>query len=136
MRINPLVLLFLVSLSLNGLFGYLSYSFYSQKRVAQTALISCQELNVSLEKSIQKQEKEKEATDALISEYQQKQQEIHKKQCKVVEQITLLPPNQKGQDNNEVDIDASLPDGLVRVLRMHYDSLQAPNSGNATKSTD
>ena len=123
MRINPLILLILVSVGLNGLYGYLSYSFYSQKRVAQTALISCQELNVSLEKLIQKQEKEKEAIDALISEYQQKQQEIHKKQCKVVEQITLLPPKQKGQDNNEVDIDGSLPDDLVRMLRAHYNSL-------------
>ena len=51
---KPIIIALLVSISLNGLFGYLSYSFYSDKAVAESqlevAIVSNKFMAVSLER--------------------------------------------------------------------------------------
>lgn len=137
MKVNPLVLLFLVSVGLNGLFGYLSYKFHSEGETTKVALSSCQETNTYLGRSIEKQKKEADVHDMVVSEFQQKQQEIHKQQCKIVEQITLLPKSTtQGKQNDEIDIDSKLPITIIGLLRESHYSLQGTSGSNASESFD
>lgn len=133
MQINPFILAILVLLSSNGLFGYLSYKFYREKGFAEAALISCQRDNNNMEKVLVKQQKELEDLDTLLAVYQQKQKELQQKQCDTITQIIRLPS--KG-NQDEVDIDAHLPDGLTRLLREGYNSLQGSSNSNATESSN
>jgi hypothetical protein len=77
---KPLILVLLVSLSFNGLFGYLSYSFYSDKAVAESQLDTAVDANKGLQESLDKKETACKITDAIVSEYQKKSKRLLKKQ--------------------------------------------------------
>jgi hypothetical protein len=130
---KPLALALLVSLSFNGLFGYLSYSFYSDKAVAESKLDAAVDANKGLQQSLDKKETACEITDTIVSEYTKEKQEIVKETDSVLNDIDKLPsvPTQveskpKRQENvkeqtadkqtNIVSLDDKLPADLIRLL--------------------
>lgn len=130
---KPLILTLLVSLSFNGLFGYLSYSFYSDKAVAESALDQAKGANKSLQESLDKKDKACLITDAIVSEYQEEKQEIVKEKDRdlsTIDKMMALPSptenkqkrqenakEQKGVEGNSViNLDSKLPDNLVSLL--------------------
>lgn len=130
---KPLILALLVSLSFNGLFGYLSYSFYSDKAVAESQLDQAKGANKSLQESLDKKDTACLITDTIISEYQEEKQEIVKEKDRdlnAIDKMMTLPvltenkqkrqenaKEQKGVEGNSViNLDSKLPDDLVRLL--------------------
>jgi hypothetical protein len=130
---KPLILALLVSLSFNGLFGYLSYSFYSDKAVAESQLDQAKGANKSLQESLDKKDKACLITDAIVSEYQEEKQENVKEKDKDLNAIDKMMASpvpvenkqkrqenakeQKGvEDNSVINLDSKLPDDLVRLL--------------------
>ena len=109
---KPFILVLFVSLSLNITFGYLSYSFYSDKAVAEAQLANAVDVN----------------KDFIVSEYTKEKQEIVKETDGVLNAIDKLPsiPAQvetkpKRQENvkeqsDVVSLDDKLPADLVRLL--------------------
>lgn len=133
MPIKPFIIALLISISLNGLLGYLSYSFYSDKAVAEAALTAAVDANKGLQLSLEKKETACKITDAVVSEYQTKKQEIVKEKDrdlsaidKMLSKASPVENKQKRQENakeqtdtdkaNIVSLDGSLPDDLKRVL--------------------
>lgn len=127
---KPLILALLVSISFNIMFGYLSYSFYSDKAVAESQLNVAIDANKDLKGSLDKKETACKITDAIVSEYQAGKQEIVKETDGVLNVIDKLPSvptqvetkpkrqeNVKGQSKDTpVSLDAKLGDDLVRLL--------------------
>lgn len=73
---KPLILALLVSISLNCLFGYLSYSFYSDKAVAESQLDAAVDANKGLQLSLEKKETACKITDVIVSEYTKENPEL------------------------------------------------------------
>ena len=130
---KQIIIALLVSISLNGLFGYLSYSFYSDKAVADAQLATAVDANKDLEESLDKKDTACKITDVIVSDYTKEKQEIVKETDGVLSDIDRLPsiPVQveskpKRQENvkeqtadkqtNIVSLDDKLPDDLVRLL--------------------
>ena len=125
---KPLILVLFVSISLNCLFGYLSYTFYSDKAVAESQLEAAVDANKGLQESLDKKETACRITDVIVSEYTKEKQEIVKETDGVLNDIDKLPsvPSQveskpKRQENakeqtNIVSLDDKLPADLVRLL--------------------
>lgn len=130
MLTKPLIIALFVSISLNCLFGYLSYSFYSDKAVAESQLNQAVDANNGLKKSLDKKESACKVTDTIVSEYQTEKQEIVKETDSVLNEIDKLKSvprsveiKQKGQENvnkqtqgTYVSLDDTLPPDLVRLL--------------------
>lgn len=125
--------LVVVFFALSCFFGYLSYTFYEEKGVVQTALISCQESNRSLGKTIEKQEQEATLRDSVISEYESKQRQIQNNKCKIVKAISSLPSR---TNNEEINIDSKLPVELKRLLQQSHDSVSGQAGSDATKPSE
>lgn len=125
---KPLILALLISLSLNGLLGYLSYSFYSAKAVAESQLATAVDANKDLKESLDKKDAACKVTDVIVSEYTKEKQEIVKETDGVLNAIDKMvsTPSQveskpKRQENvkeksNVVSLDDKLPGDLVRLL--------------------
>lgn len=127
---KPLIIVLFVSISLNCLFGYLSYSFYSDKAVAQSQLDTAVDANKDLKESLDKKETACKITDTIVSEYQEEKQEVVKETDGVLNAIDKLPsvPSQveskpKRQENVKkqtedapVSLDGRLGDDIKRML--------------------
>ena len=125
---KPLILALFVSISFNITFGYLSYSFYSDKAVAESQLETAVDANKDLKESLDKKETACKITDTIVSEYTKEKQEIVKETDGVLNDIDKLPsvPVQveskpKRQENvkeqsDVVSLDGKLSDDLVRML--------------------
>jgi hypothetical protein len=127
---KALILALLVSVSLNFTFGYLSYSFYSDKAVAESKLEAAVDANKGLQESLDKKDTACKITDIIVSEYTKEKQEIVKETDGVLNDIDKLPsvPVQleskpKRQENvnkqtedTPVSLDARLGDDLVRMF--------------------
>ena len=130
---KPLILLLFVSLSLNGLFGYLSYSFCSDKAVAETQLEAAVDANKGLQESLDKKETACKITDVIVSDYTKEKQEIVKEKDRdlnAIDKMMALPiqaenkqkrqenaKEQEGvEDNSVINLDSKLPDNLVSLL--------------------
>lgn len=130
---KPLLLALFVSVALNGLFGYLSYSFYSDKAVAESQLDTAVDANKGLQESLDKKATACKIADVIVSEYTKEKQEIVKETDGVLNDIDKLPsvPTQvesspKRQENakeqsaekqaNVVSLDGLLGDDTKRVL--------------------
>ncbi len=131
---RPLLIALFVSIVLNCLFGYLSYSFYSDKAVAESqlevALVSNGLLNISLERKT----KACLVQDAITAENQTEQLLIIKEKNAVLDDIdkmVVVPavmqntlkrvffPKEKdnvNETNPVVSLDSVLPDALVSLL--------------------
>lgn len=131
MMLNKSIFLaLLVSLSLNLTFGYLSYSFYSDKAMAESKLETAVDANKGLQQSLDKKDTACKITDVIVSEYTKEKQEIVKETEGVLSDIDKLPsePIQaeskpKRQENAKeqtkdapVSLDDKLPADLVRLL--------------------
>jgi hypothetical protein len=123
----------MVSISFNLTFGYLSYSFYSDKAVAESQLITAVDANKGLQESLDKKDTACKITDVIVSEYTKEKQEIVRETDGVLNDIDKLPsvPSQveskpKRQENvkeqidvadkSVVNLDGKLPPDLIRLL--------------------
>lgn len=133
---KPLIITLFVSISLNCLFGYLSYSFYSDKAVAESRLDAAVDANKGLQLSLEKKETACKITDIIVSEYQAEKQEIVKEKDRDLNAIDkmlsmAIPADSKQKrqenakeqtDNKQTDVvslDGGLPVDLVRLLSEH-----------------
>lgn len=114
--------------SLVCLFGYLSYSFYSDKAVAESQLDTVVDANKGLQESLYKKDTACKITDVIVSDYTKEKQEIVKETDGVLNDIDKLPSmpvqvdsSPKRQENakeqsNIVNLDGLLGDDIKRVL--------------------
>ena len=63
---KPLIIALLISISMNCLFGYLSYSFYSDKAVLQSQLDTAVDANKGLQESLDKKDSACKITDVIV----------------------------------------------------------------------
>lgn len=131
---KPLVIALLVSLSLNGLFGYLSYSFYGDKSKAEQSLVVALEANKSLESSMSKKEQACKITDQMNSEYQKEKAGIVGKKGQDLLDLSKMmqspSPEKKeknaakipvnngdvNEESNVASLDSRLPPNVVSLL--------------------
>jgi len=117
---RPLILILFVSLSFNGLFGYLSYAFYSSKQALKSELMQCQQNTLSLEKSVENHRKLCAIQDSIYTEWKKEEQGVEKDTESFVEQIDKAVVAKKATSNETkqtyVDMDSSLSPDVVRVL--------------------
>lgn len=123
----PIIALF-VSISLNCLFGYLSYSFYSDKAVAESQLEVAVVSNKFMALSLERKDKVCALQDKVAAENQTEQQEIVGKTEAVLNAIDKMASVSvveekapKGAENvnktsNAVSLDGVLPSTLVSLL--------------------
>jgi organic radical activating enzyme len=124
-----LIIVLLVSLAFNGLFGYLSYSFYGAKQEAEQAFKIALESNSSLEKSIEKKKESCKIVDSVVAEYQKDKQAIESSMAYSLKEIDKLEAVTKpiiskkttanenvSNENSTVDLDSKLPSSLIRLL--------------------
>ena len=126
---KPLFLALFVSIALNGLFGYLSYSFYSDKAVAESQLEVAVVSNKFMALSLERKDKVCTLQDKIAAENQTEQQEIAGKTDadlnaidKMVVVPTVLQKTSNGAQNvnkqsNIVSLDAELPEPLRLLLQ-------------------
>lgn len=134
MLTKPLTLALILSLSFNGLFGYLSYKFHSDKAVAESKLGQAVDTNKTLQSSYDKQSLLCKVTDDITTEYQeekqgiagQKEQDLNDldklvsepivaKEATIVAKKATLKQGSTDDETSIVDIDGKLPESL-RVL--------------------
>ena len=127
---KPLILALMVSMAFNLTFGYLSYSFYSDKAVAESKLEAAVDANKGLQESLDKKDTACKITDIIVSDYTKEKQEIVKETDGVLNAIDKLPSvstqvesKPKRQENVKeqtkdapVSLDAKLGDDVKRVL--------------------
>lgn len=127
---KPFIIALIVSISLNCLFGYLSYSFYSDKALAESQLATAVAANKELKESLNKKDTACKIADVIVSEYTKEKQEIVKETDGVLNDIDKLPSvstqaeskpkrqeNAKEQtEDTPVSLDGELPADLVRLL--------------------
>jgi len=132
---KPLILALFVSISLNCLSGYLSYSFYSDKAVAEAQLDTAVDANKDLQLSLEKKETACKITDVIVSEYTKEKQEIVSETDAVLNAIDKMASvsvveenSSKGglfskekenvnKQSNVVSLDAELPEPLRLLLQ-------------------
>lgn len=141
MLTKPFIIALFVSISLNCLFGYLSYSFYSSKAVAESQLATAVGANKDLKESFDRQESACKIPDVIVSEYTKEKQEIVKETDGVLVDIDKLPSvssqvesKPKRQENVKkqiedapVSLDAKLGDDIKRVLSQSCHSSKGQN---------
>ena len=125
---KSLLLALFVSVALNGLFGYLSYSFYSDKAVAESQLEVAVVSNKFMALSLERKSAACTLQDKIAAENQTEQQEIAGKTDAVLNAIdkmvvvpTVLQKTSNEAENvnkqsNVVSLDGVLPSTLVSLL--------------------
>ena len=125
---KPLLLALFVSITLNGLFGYLSYSFYSDKAVAESQLEVAVVSNKFMALSLERKSAACTLQDKIAAENQTEQQEIVGKTEAVLNAIDKMASASvveekapKGAENvnkqrNIASLDDRLPDSLISLL--------------------
>lgn len=131
---KPLILTLLVSLSFNGLFGYLSYNFYSKKAVVESQLTQLKSDYKSLESSMLSQETACKIQEEIVSDFIEEKGVLDQKEKDILTEIDKLPSKPVKQDNpkrednvqedNVAELDDALSPELVRMLKQAYDSIQ------------
>lgn len=137
---KPFILMLLVSLSFNGLFGYLSYNFHSAKAVAESKLKDCKESNKSLTKSAEKTEKACKIGDDLSSEFKREEQALELDKEALLQEINNLPNASKqdvakkativaqeatvNEQSNVAGVDDKLPDSLRMLVESACNRVQ------------
>ena len=126
---KPLLLALFVSIALNGLFGYLSYSFYSDKAVAESQLEVAIISNKFMALSLERKDKVCTLQDKIAAENQTEQQEIVGKteavlnaidkmaSVSVVEENASNGAQNVNKQSNIVSLDAELPESLRLLLQ-------------------
>ena len=129
MLTKPLIIVLFVSISLNGLFGYLSYSFHSDKAVAESQLEVAVVSNKFMALSLERKDKVCTLQDKISAENQAEQQEIVGKTEAVLNAIdkmvvvpTVLQKTSNEAENvnkqsNVASLDAELPEPLRLLIQ-------------------
>lgn len=113
-----------VLLSLASLFGYLSYSFYSDKATLKADVDRLVKANATLVSDVEKATKSCLIVDEINRKHNEEQKALDEKKEGIVKQIDSIPkksnPTTKEssdvEETNVVDIDGVLPLDLQRML--------------------
>ena len=127
------IIIIVVLLSLTSLFGYLSYTFYSDKATLKADVDRLAKANATLVSDVEKATKSCLIVDEINRKHNEEQKALDEKKEGVVKQIDTLEQKPKAikketvneTQSNEVDIDAPLPNELVELLNEAYrDAIQ------------
>jgi hypothetical protein len=124
------IITIVVLLSLTSLFGYLSYSFYSDKATLKADVDRLVKTNATLVSDVEKATKSCLIVDEINRKHNEEQKVLNEKKEGVVKQIDSIPkksnPTTKEssdvEETNVVDIDGVLPLDLQRMLQQSYRS--------------
>ena len=129
---KPLILALLVSLSFNGLFGYLSYNFYSKKAVVESQITQLKSDYKSLEESMLKQETVCKIQEEIVADFIVEKGVLDQKEKDILAEIDKLPSKPVKQDtpkrednvqeNNVAGLDDALSPELVRMLKQSFNN--------------
>jgi len=129
---KPLILALIVSLSLNGLFGYLSYTLYSKKAVVESQLTQLKSDYKSLESSMLNQETACKIEGQVLSDFIVEKGVLDQKEKDILTEIDKLASMSTKQDkpkrednvqeNNVAGLDDALSVELVRMLKQSFDN--------------
>ena len=126
---KPLLIALIASIILNGLFCYLSYSFYSDKAVAESQLEVAVVSNKFMALSLERKDKVCTLQDKITAENQTEQLQIVDEKDAVLNAIDkmvvvpmVLQKTSNGAQNvnkqsNVVSLDAELPEPLRLLLQ-------------------
>jgi hypothetical protein len=127
------IIIIAVLLSLTSLFGYLSYSFYSDKATLKADVDRLVKANATLVSDVEKATKSCLIVDEINSKHNEEQKALDEKKEEIVKQIDSIPkksnPTTKEssdvEETNVVDIDGVLPLDLQRMLNeAHRSAIQ------------
>ena len=130
---KPLMLVIAVLFSGVCLFGYLSYSFYSDKATLKADVDRLVKANATLVSDVEKATKSCLIVDEINRKHNEEQKVLDEKKEGIVKQIDSIPkkPNTLTKESsdventNVVDIDGVLPLDLQRMLQQSYrDAIQ------------
>ena len=130
---KPLTLVVAVLFSLVCLFGYLSYSFYSDKATLKADVDRLAKANATLVSDVEKATKSCLIVDEINRKHNEEQKALDEKKEGIVKQIDSIPkkPNtltkesSDVEETNVVDIDGVLPLDLQRMLNeAHRSAIQ------------
>lgn len=126
---KPLLLALFVSIALNGLFGYLSYSFYSDKSVAESQLEVAIVSNKFMAVSLERKSAACTLQDEMAAENQTEQLQIVEEKdadlnaidkmasVSVVEENASNGAQNVNKQSNIASLDAELPEPLRLLLQ-------------------
>ena len=126
--IKPILIVLLASLALNCLFGYLSYSFYSDKALAESQLEVAKVANGFLNVSLERKNKVCSIQDKIAADNQTEQLLMVKEKdadlnaidkmvsVSVVEENASNGAQNVNKTGNVVSLDGVLPSTLVSLL--------------------
>lgn len=126
---KPLLLALFISLALNGLFGYLSYSFYSDKAVAESQLEVAIVSNKFMTLSLERKSAACTLQDKIAAENQTEQQEIAGKteaDLNAIDKMVVVPTvlqktsneaQNVNKQSNIASLDTELPESLRLLLQ-------------------
>ena len=130
---KPLMLVIAVLLSLVCLFGYLSYSFYSDKATLKADVDRLVKANATLVSDVEKATKSCLIVDEINRKHNEEQKALDEKKEGIVKQIDSIPKKSHTttkessdvENTNVVDIDGVLPLDLQRMLNeAHRSAIQ------------
>ena len=130
---KPLMLVIAVLFSGMCLFGYLSYSFYSDKATLKADVDRLVKANATLVSDVEKATKSCLIVDEINRKHNEEQKALDEKKEGIVKQIdsiakkpnTLTKESSDVEETNVVDIDGVLPLDLQRMLQQSYrDAIQ------------
>ena len=130
---KPLMLVIAVLLSLVCLFGYLSYSFYSDKATLKADVDRLVKANATLVSDVEKATKSCLIVDEINRKHNEEQKALDEKKEGIVKQIDSIPKKSNTltkessdvEETNVVDIDGVLPLDLQRMLNeAHRSAIQ------------
>lgn len=130
---KPLMLVIAVLFSGMCFFGYLSYTFYSDKATLKADVDRLAKANATLVSDVEKATKSCLILDEINRKKDEEQKALDEKKEGIVKQIDSIPkksnPTTKEssdvEETNVVDIDGVLPLDLQRMLQQSYrDAIQ------------
>ena len=130
---KPLMLVIAVLFSGMCLFGYLSYTFYSDKATLKADVDRLAKANATLVSDVEKATKSCLIVDEINRKHNEEQKALDEKKEGIVKQIDSIPkksnPTTKEssdvEETNVVDIDGVLPLDLQRMLNeAHRSAIQ------------
>ena len=125
---KPLMLVIAVLFSGMCLFGYLSYSFYSDKATLKADVDRLAKANATLVSDVEKATKSCLIVDEINRKHNEEQKALDEKKEGIVKQIDSIPKKSNTltkessdvEETNVVDIDGVLPLDLQRMLQQSY----------------
>lgn len=134
---KALLILSLILLLLTLFFGYLSYQFYTDTKLAEKEISSLVEANASLERTLETERISRQIEDLVVAEDSKTRDVLSDVQHKGVEKIVELGRLEATKQENvrherdEVLLSDRLPAELADSLLNTFRSLQRESSGGS-----